>query len=342
MTEKEESSAPEGWPNQVRAVHVASSIDGTLQPMLHYSPSSPKEEKLRPLLVVLHTWSSDYQQAGGQTVFAKWCMEQDWHLVHPNFRGPNWTAEACGSDLAAQDVLDAVDHVRSTIGFVDENRIHVVGVSGGGHMALLLASRFPQKWAGVSAWAAISDLEQWWKERVGGNKSIRKYARHVEMALGGRPDGTTNAKVLEECRKRSPATHLPLAGTLLVNLDINAGIHDGRTGGSVPFSHSLVAFDASVPSAERLGEEFITEFYKTQKSHEEPSKDILYGTREIHFRRIHENARVTIFEGGHEILHEAALNWLSCQTRGTEAIWTTTPEQIHRLTVSSEETQSGK
>jgi hypothetical protein len=30
---------------------------------------------------------------------------------------------------------------------------------------------------------------------------------------------------------------------------------------------------------------------------------------------------VTIFEGGHEIVHQAALNWLAMQRKGQPAVW---------------------
>ena len=274
--------------------------------------------------------------------------------MHPHFRGPNNHADACGSDLAVQDVLDAVSYMSERYS-VDENRIYLVGVSGGGHLALLLAGRFPQRWAAVSAWCGIADIARWWRERSEGIpgveplpnfESLTKYARMTEMVLQGR----TPVNCPEECAKRSPITYLTAARN--VNLDIHAGIHDGRKGGSVPFSHSLMAYDAVVPPSNRLGPAFIAQFYRTQRppndnndDDSQPAKeeqDNALQTRDIHFRRTCENTRVTIFEGGHEILHLPALNWLALQRRGQAAVWDIPPSAVDWFHVDAQQTQSGK
>jgi predicted peptidase len=63
--------------------------------------------------------------------------------------------------MAVQDILDAIQHIED----VDVDRIYVMGVSGGAHIALLLAALYPKLWAGVFAWSGILDLQAWWKER---------------------------------------------------------------------------------------------------------------------------------------------------------------------------------
>ncbi len=336
-----------GWPKEVSLLKVTSSVDGTQQPSLWYSP---QEISLRrPLLIALHTWSADYRQEGGQVVFGEWCIQQQWHFLHPNFRGANLAAEACGSDLALADILDAIQHVKVSTSAVDEDRIYVVGVSGGGHMALLLAAQFPHLWAGVSAWAAISDLEEWWNERSAvssecpNHQSFQKYAGHIEYVLGGRPDGTLPG-IMEECRKRSPVTHLSrLLATNTVNLDINAGITDGREGGSVPFWHSLQAFNAILPTQDKLGDDWMRKFYETQDAGSARiEKDFMYQGRSIHYRYIHGWTRLTIFEGGHEILHMAALNWLAHQRRGQPGIWKIPTESIYCMDVDKNLAEAGK
>ena len=44
--------------------------------------------------------------------------------------------------------------------------------------------------------------------------------------------------------------------------------------------------------------------------------DASFGIHAPIFRRASGNTRVTIFEGGHEIVHQAALNWLAKQRKG--------------------------
>ena len=305
------AAPPAGWPQGVEAIKYAASVDQTQQPAMTYSAKATTK---RPLLVGLHPWSGAYDSATDDAAYAAWCIENDWHFIHPHFRGPNWTPDACGSEKMVQDILDAVDHMKKKHD-VDPDRVYLVGVSGGGHAALLMAGRAPEVWAGVSAWVPISDIRAWWEEKSRGKKS--KYAGHIEKAVGGQPD--KNAEAAEECRKRSPVTYLARASG--VNLDINAGVTDGRSG-SVPFTHSLNAFNAVVAEPERLSPGFIRDFYAQQKvpaGTPEAKHDSLYGKKPVIFRKVSVNARVTIFRGGHEIIQHAALTWLAAQRKGTPA-----------------------
>lgn len=322
-----------GWPKEVQSVEYPASIDRSQQPMLIFKAESKEK---RPLLVGLHTWSGDYEQAGGEVVYARWCIEKDWHFIHPHFRGPNWTPDACGSEKVVQDIIDAVKYMKNNHN-VDTNRIYLVGSSGGGHASLLMAGRAPDIWAGVSAWVPISDIHEWWKQKDMVKNS--KYARHIEKAVGGRPD--QNKKALQECIKRSPVTYLQNASG--VNLDINAGITDGHKGGSVPFTHSLYAFNKLVPERNRIDPKRIGEFYENQAlpaGFEKADADPLYGRKKVVFRKVYKNSRVSIFQGGHEIIHNAALNWLAQQRKDQPANWKVTVE--HDLKTEKKESDSGK
>ncbi len=121
-------AAPKGWPEAVREIKYPSKADNTKQPALFYAPKVEAEQ--RPLLVGLHSWSSDYKQTMS-VPYAKWCIEKKWNFIHPNFRGPNRRPEATGSELVVQDILSAVDYAKKN-GAVDERRIYLVGASGGG------------------------------------------------------------------------------------------------------------------------------------------------------------------------------------------------------------------
>ena len=112
-------------------------------------------------------------------------------------------------------------------------------------------------------------------------------------------------------RARSPLTYLHPG--LRTPLDINAGILDGHTG-SVPISHTLHAFNAVAAPEDRIAEADIQHF--VERAAVPPSLrgdwlDPLYGDKRVLFRRASGNARVTIFDGGHEIIYEAALSWLA-------------------------------
>jgi len=115
-------------------VEIPSTADGTLQPSYFAAPETC--EKV-PLLVVLHTWSYSFDSPR-DTATETWCSNKGWAYLYPNFRGPNHTPDACGSDKAVQDIVDAVSWAKKKAN-IDESRVYLLGGSGGGHMALLMA-----------------------------------------------------------------------------------------------------------------------------------------------------------------------------------------------------------
>jgi pimeloyl-ACP methyl ester carboxylesterase len=318
-----------GWPAEAQEISVLSSADGSAQPATAYMASDDGAAK--PLLVGLHSWGTDNQKAANGAVYAKWAIKQGWHFIYPNFRGPNYTPESMGSDLAVQDVVDAVQYMQKA-GRVDSSRIYLIGASGGGHMALLAAGRHPEIWAGVSAWVPIVDIVAWHAENLPLDKG--GYAKKIQRALGGSPD---DPNYREDAEKRSPVTWL--ANARNVPLDINHGFQDGRKG-SVPFRHSLLAFNCVADPADRLPEAEIAAFYESQKlpdGWQVPEADPGY-RRDILFRKVSGNARITIFEGGHEILYAPALNWLAQQRRDRPAVWELRDSQE----IESSDFESGK
>ena len=134
--------------------------DGT-QHALWFKPNKANTQPV-PLIVSLHTWSTDYTTAYPQNAeVANWAVANNWAFIHPNFRGPNTgNPQAMGSDFAVQDIVDAVNYAKNNA-MIDNNRIYIFGQSGGAHMALLMAGRHPEIWAGISAWASITDLMAW-------------------------------------------------------------------------------------------------------------------------------------------------------------------------------------
>ena len=321
------------WPAEVKEVTIPGSLGEVGQPALLWAaPGSAKA----PLLIGLHTWSGDYRQEGSSLPYWDWCRQEGWHFIHPNFGGPNRTPRALGSDEAVADIVRAVRWAQEHAA-VDAKRIYLVGVSGGGHMALLMAGRHPEIWAGVSAWCGIADVAQWHADCVA-DPRFAKYARDIESALGGIPSGSSAC--MESARRRSPVTWLQHARGL--PLDIQAGLHDGRSG-SVPFLHSLWAFNAVAGADGAIPPEQLKNFYESRQSPEPiVNPEALYGAWTPLFRRVSGDgqARVTIFEGGHEIVHVVALNWLAQQRRGQPAVWEIAQPKV--LQVEQQSAQSGK
>jgi len=291
------------WPNQIQEIRYLSTEDNSEQPALFYAPDT---SQAAPLLVALHQWSGDYLEVES-IPFATWCLNKGWAFIHPHFRGACNRPEATGSPLVIQDILDAVAYARKEA-VIDPGRIYLIGASGGGYTALLVAGKEPDIWAGISVWVPITNLEDWFHESQG-----IKYAEHIALSCGGAPD--ESGKVAREYYNRSPINFL--ANTMQTPIDINAGIYDGHTG-AVPISHSLRAFNVLALSEDAISDDEI-EFF-VEKAQVPPSlkgtyTDDLYGEKKVLFRRNSQNVRITIFNGGHDMIYIAALDWLAQQVK---------------------------
>lgn len=310
----EDAAAQPERPPEKERVFVVSSLDGTRQPSYVWTPAIPKGEK-RPLLVRLHSWSYGYEQENAAW-FAE-AVDREWIYLHPNFRGRNDNPQACGSKLARQDVLDAIDWAIENHA-VDTERIYVCGVSGGGHMTMLMSGHHPERFSAASAWVGISNLADWYRFHAKDGE-VGRYAKMIAACTGGAP-GDSDA-VDAEYHDRSPIHHLHRVGEL--PLEINAGVKDGRTG-SVPIHHSLRAFNViartrkATPVTEAEMEQLWTKDRLDDPGDGEDVVDPLY-ERAIRLRRSAGASRVTIFDGGHEGIARAACEWMSKHRRATRS-----------------------
>jgi len=299
-------------------VDIPSSLDGKPQPALVDLPADAT--KPVPLIVHLHSWSSRFDSSNNFDEIRAEARQRGWALISPDFRGVNSHPAACGSELAVQDVLDAVTYMKAHAR-IDERRIYLAGSSGGGYMALLVAARAPHVWAAVSAWVPITDLAAW--HEFSAQKKAR-YAPMMEACFGHPP---THGHAAQQYRRRSPLFALPLAQGLPV--DIQTGIRDGHDG-SVPVSHSLLAFNALAAPADRIPTKVIESITRDARvpaafastSNEQRLKPVL-------LRRQSGAARVTIFDGAHEADFPAAVRWLETHRQAEAAIVTTL--QHHQL-----------
>jgi pimeloyl-ACP methyl ester carboxylesterase len=292
--------------NRLTEISYMSSADNTLQPAMFLKASTNAPA---PLLVALHSWSYGYRQESFINEYVKFCTANNWTLIHPDFRGKNDNPDACGSELVIKDIVSAVEYAKSKA-CVDEKRIYLVGASGGGHAALLMAARCPELWTAVSAWVPISDLKQWYFQTKQRNVS---YYKSLEKICGGAP--TFSPEVDRQYAMRSFLSYPKVKYDF--KIDINAGIHDGHTG-SVPISHSLNAFNMLADPKDRISQADIEYFVKNQAVPPQLVQNISdnsYKNKKPLFRKESNNARVTIFEGSHEIIESAACDWLAKQSK---------------------------
>jgi len=285
------------WPTDFVETKITSSIDSSIQMAMFY-----KTRKIspQPLIISLHTWIGDYRQ---EDPLANEIILRDWNYIHPNFRGPNNTSEACGSNLVVHDIEDAINYAISK-GNVDKNQVHIIGVSGGGYAALLafMGINYPVK--SFNAYASISNLEDWYWECRGRGL---KYAKDLEKVTTG-----DNGFDPIDARKRSPMfmkyQNEKRNGSFL---NIYAGIHDGYVG-SVPITHSINMFNKLLQEmyplqTNKLISDSLIISLLTKRMNSSIDTDLFIGGRKIHLIKELPNLNITIFEGGHEMIVPQAL-----------------------------------
>jgi poly(3-hydroxybutyrate) depolymerase len=297
------------WRNLVPGVEdirITSTSDSSEQPALWLPPSGDGDQ---PLLVILHSWSSPYTQHAG-IPYAMWAQENGWAVIAPDFRGRNDNPDALGSELAVQDVIDAIDHATAQEG-VAPDRVYAVGYSGGGMMALLLAGRHPDKVTAVAAWGPVYDLISFydWSRRTG-----RHYAWDISSSCGGDPRVAGPAQ--EECERRSPMTHLDAAKEEGVPVYIAQGIWDSL----VRPSQGAQAFNQLADPADRLTEEEVAEVERRRLPDslvDSITTESFFGEGDPQpvFARRSDSAWLVYFQADHEMAYLATLRWFASDPR---------------------------
>lgn len=278
------------WNDGFSLIKIRSSADGSLQRAYFFSTSL---KTLKPLIVSLHTWSGDYSQNDPLAAMAK---QAGWNYIHPDFRGPNWTVDACLSNKALTDIDDAIQYAKDN-GSVDTKNIFVVGVSGGGYAVLGSYLKSVHNIKAFLAWAPISDLSAWFHQSRNRND---KYARHILQC-------TSDGIVFDQYKAidRSPLFWNIPNKNLQGRLEIYAGIDDGYTG-SVPISHSILFFNRLVShygyADKEVGEGDIVELL----THGYEKRGLLrkIDDREVIYEKDSGLVSLVIFEGSHEMLPE--------------------------------------
>lgn len=291
-----DETAVSEWDPDFMIVRIESTMDGNFENAYFHGAVSGTPQ---PLVVSLHTWSGDYTQ---HDPLALLCKSEDLNYIHPNFRGPNWTIEACCSELAINDIDDSITYALEN-GNVDPSRIYVIGVSGGGYATLAMFMKSRHKIRKFSAWVPISDLSAWYEESlIRGNR----YSNDILACTGSGEKGLDR----KQSELRSPL-HWETRPNRLgeSELAIHAGVYDGIQG-SVPITHSINFYNKVLADLYPGGSKSAVSEIEKAKLLEfrKPLGDFgIIGGREICLEKSHGNLRLIIFTGNHEILPEAAL-----------------------------------
>ena len=282
----------------MQEVSLPSSFDGKPQRMLFYNPGARGP---RPLLVALHSWSSTYRQSFS-IPYSQWAQDNDWILVLPDYRGRFQTPYAL-SDAAEADVIDALSYAYENAA-VDRSRVYLTGYSGGATMGLLLAARHPELLSAIAVWSPIFDLTEWYR-------SVRRrdwhYPDNVERICGGNPLRSSRAE--EACTERSPARYLDQHKLKRLYIFLATGLDDHF----VPPIHSIWSYNRLVSAKDIMPEnpaQLIGDI--------EPSPELeLFGAAgaDILISRNSDRKSLRIYRGRHDVIYNAALQWLDTRTR---------------------------
>ena len=105
---------------------------------------------------------------------------------------------------------------------VDPKHIFLLGCSGGGHMALLMAGMIPEYFEAVAAFVPITDLSRWYDE-------TDQYKKSILACCGGEDR--------EEMLRRSPISYIDNAAKG------NIKLFHGKWDPIVPFTQSVRYFE---------------------------------------------------------------------------------------------------
>lgn len=295
-----DDTRPGGWDKDFQIVNIKSTKDGSIENAYAYQTTSKMPQ---PLVISLHSWSADFKQ---DDEFKNQVKERNWNYIHPDFRGPNNSGNACVSELAMQDIDDAIDYALTHFN-CDKERIYVIGSSGGGYATLAAFMKSKHNIAEFSAWCPISDI-YWWYHQTKARKL--KYWEDI-LKCTSSPNGEldeASAKAKSPIYWKTPTQKLATA-----RLKIYQGVYDGIQG-SVPVTQSInfynkVLTDMNCPdSSLYVNDKEIVQLLEKQT----PLGD--YGqisNRKIMLKKEYKNVSLTIFDGKHEMLTDIVLNTLN-------------------------------
>ena len=293
------SSKKNNWDNAFSIASIKSSLDSTIQKAYYYQT---KSKSPKPLIVSLHTWSGDYTQ---YDALAELCCNKDLNYIHPDFRGPNNSSEACCSDLVLSDIDDAITYALENFN-VDSDQIYIIGFSGGGYATLSTFMKSKHDIKKFSAWASISDLVAWHKE----SKILQNFEYVDDILRCTESDGKLN---MEFAQQKSPINwQTPVHKLEHQKLNIYAGIYDGLQG-NVPITHSINFYNKVLKDLNvKDSVYYVSEREKLLllEKRESLGKFGNLSDRQIFLKKTCKNISLEIFEGEHEILSEYVLNEL--------------------------------
>jgi len=173
------------------------SFDGLEISAFLYVPYNLKKNRGNPAIVYVHGGPSS-QHLNGFNRSVQYLVNNGYVVIAPNYRGSTGYGkdfeERNRFDMGGGDLCDVVEAARfiGSTGYVDRQRIAIMGGSYGGYMTMMGLTKRPEVWA---AGVAIVPFVNWFTELAHEDPSLREW----DLATMGDP--VTNRLLYED---RSP------------------------------------------------------------------------------------------------------------------------------------------
>ncbi len=244
----------------VVTVNIASSaVDGLqnwgyLRLPTGYSPAEPA-----PLVVAFHSWGGSADEViqgdGGQGAFyANGVTDRGWLLLAPQLYrlGQPWHVAVLD---VQRRIVELVDEVRARYG-VDQLRIYLIGISGGGYRSVMMAAKYPDVFAAAVDVKGFTNITDWYWEDHSGLPGVACTGSHRSWLCNdtgaGAPVGVTGGPQYERYSCLYLETdglvrnlkHVPVAILHNTGYDPDPGDPDNKTYSIVPIHHARDLRDA--------------------------------------------------------------------------------------------------
>jgi len=143
-------------------INIASAHDPATNRALLRLPPGYQHGQPVPLVVALHPWGGWAEQAMS-AFYADSITEQGWLLLAPDAKPYKYVPLL----VLQHRTIEIIDYVMANYA-VDTSRVYLIGVSGGGYRAIVMAEKYPQRFAAVVDLKGPMDLERWyWEDHSG-------------------------------------------------------------------------------------------------------------------------------------------------------------------------------
>jgi len=182
-------------------ITLTSSYDAATITGLLRLPAGYRADRPVPLVVGLHSWGGIadevlYGNAGNGHFYVNAVTQQGWLLLAPNAKplspeGAPWHVAVLGVQHHIKEMVDEVCRRYA----VDESRIYLIGISGGGNRAIVTAEKYPDFFAAAVDVKGFMDLAAWYREDFNAPPNVDCVGNHREWLCkdtgGGPPGGVT-------------------------------------------------------------------------------------------------------------------------------------------------------